>query len=152
MANIWVDRGWVRPNKPGTGLRAGGRGKRIDEGQESERKKSMEGECDERVWLTSNPHKHILDDHLCKSPVWPFIGRIGSISTRNTWRLHHTSIPCISDIHTFQKRWAIFVKHKHQAKIMLTEEVPREPHTCTLLNIETNWNENHYHQLPRIPG
>lgn len=56
--------------KPGMGLRAGGREKQIDEGQESERKESMGGsEYDERVLLTTKPYKHILDDHLCKSPI-----------------------------------------------------------------------------------
>lgn len=32
-----------KKQKPGMGLRAGGREKRIDEGQESEREESMEG-------------------------------------------------------------------------------------------------------------
>lgn len=54
--------------KPGMGLRAGGREKQRRKVRE---RKAWGGgsEYDERVLLTSKPYKHILDDHLCKSPI-----------------------------------------------------------------------------------
>lgn len=32
-------------------------------------RKAWRAEYDEWVLLTSKPYKHILDDHLCKSPI-----------------------------------------------------------------------------------
>lgn len=64
--------------RPGMGMRAGGREKWIDERQENGRREAWRGDMMNEFYLPSKPYKHILDDHQCNSPRRPFIGRIGS--------------------------------------------------------------------------